>query len=187
MSRLTPLTPEELNPEQREVYDAISSGPRGNMGMVGPFGVYVRVPGVGNAVQNLGAAVRYGTALQENAKEVAICTVGAFYHAKFEFAAHAELARKAGVADPIIESLKRGEMPEFTREDEAAAHAVATALLSEHRLDDATYANARDKLGEAELIELVITIGYYTTVSMTLNAFQIPLRDGMADPFPDYD
>ena len=88
MSRLSPLTEADLNSEQRAVVDAIAAGPRGYRGMEGPFGVYVRVPGVGHEVQALGAAVRYGTGLAENVKEVAICTVGAFFHSRFEFAAH---------------------------------------------------------------------------------------------------
>ena len=109
MARLSPLQESNLTEQQRAVLDAIRSGPRGNMGLVGPFGVYVRAPGVGQAAQALGAAVRFNTAIAENVKEVAICTVGAFYQARFEFAAHAELARKAGVSQPIIEALRCGE------------------------------------------------------------------------------
>ena len=114
MSRLPELSEADLSTEQRAVFDAIQSGPRGNMGLVGPFGVYVRAPGVGHAAQNMGAAVRYNTELANNAKEVAICTVGTFYHARFEFAAHRVLAKQAGVADDIIESLRIGETPNFT-------------------------------------------------------------------------
>lgn len=186
MSRLPELTEQDLNAEQRAVFDAIQTGPRGNMGLVGPFGVYVRAPGVGNAAQNMGAAVRYKTELAENAKEVAICTVGSFFHAKFEFAAHSELAKKAGVADDIIESLRLGETPNFSRDDERVAHAIAKQLLNDHRISDATYAEAKSVLGEVQIIEVVATVGYYSLVSMTLNAFEIPLRADMADPFPDH-
>ena len=183
--RLPELTEENLSAAQRVVFDAIQSGPRGNMGSVGPFGVYVRAPGVGHAAQSMGAAVRFNTELAENAKEVAICTVGAFYHSKFEFAAHATLAKKAGVADDIVESLRRGEAPNFSRDDERVAHEVATQLLHDHRISDATYARALAVLGETQTIEVVTTVGYYVLVSMTLNAFQIPLREGMVDPFPE--
>jgi 4-carboxymuconolactone decarboxylase len=185
MSRLTPLTEADLTPEQREVLDAIQGGPRGNMGLVGPFGVYVRAPGVGNAAQALGAAVRYRTSLPENVKEVAICTVGAFFKAKFEFAAHAALAAKAGVDEAIVEALRVGRTPEFADEGEALAHHVAAALLRDHRVDDALYDKALSRFGEQGMTELAATIGYYCLVSMTLNLFQIPLRDDMTDPFPE--
>ena len=184
MPRLKPITESDLNAEQRAVFDAIQGGPRGNMGLVGPFAVYVRAPGVGNAAQALGAAVRFGTALEENVKEVAICTVGAHFHSKFEFAAHTTLAKKAGVAASIIESLRIGEIPEFSDEREQVAHEVAAQLLVNHRLSDELYAKAARILGDTQLIELVATVGYYSLVSLTLNTFEVPLREGMTDPFP---
>ncbi|MBT6275385.1 MAG: hypothetical protein HOI95_14765 [Chromatiales bacterium] len=136
MSRLSEISRDTLSNEQRAVLDAIESGPRGKMGLVGPFSVYVRAPSVGMAVQNLGAAVRFGTELPENAKEVGICTVGAFYHSKFEFAAHKALGKKAGVADDIIESIRVGAQPTFQRDDERVAYQVARQLLEQHRIGD---------------------------------------------------
>ena len=153
MSRLPELNEDDLNAEQRAVFDAIQGGPRGNMGLVGPFGVYVRAPGVGNAAQNMGAAVRFNTELAQNTKEVVICTVGHFFHAKFEFAAHSALAQKAGVAADIIESLRIGETPQFTRDDERVAHDIARQLLNDHRISDTTYAEARSVLGEVQIIQ----------------------------------
>lgn len=183
MARLKSITEADLDDAQRAVFDAIQGGPRGNMGLIGPFAVYVRAPGVGNAAQALGAAVRFGTALPENVKEVAICTVGAHFHSKFEFAAHTELAKKAGVAASIIESLRIGELPAIRDESERIAHEVAAQLLVNHRLSDELYAKAVRVLGETQLIELVATVGYYSLVSLTLNAFEVPLREGMTDPF----
>lgn len=185
MSRLQPLSETDLTPEQRTVFDAIQGGPRGNMGLVGPFGVYVRAPAVGYAAQALGAAVRFNSELPENVKEVAICTVGAFFQSRFEFAAHATLARKAGVADAVVEALRVGVSPEFEDERERVAHVITSKLLREHRVDDASYAEGEAALGEAQLVELVATIGYYCLVSLTLNMFQVPLREAMSDPFPD--
>ena len=188
MPRLTPITEADLDDAQRAVLEAIQQGPRGaGMGLTGPFGVYVRSPGVGDAAQNLGAAVRYRTELPENVKEVAICTVGAFYRARYEFAAHAALAAKAGVDATVIEALRTGATPEFADQREAVAHAVAGALLASHTVDDALYARGLEVLGETGMVELVMTVGYYCLVSLTLNAFRIPLREGMQDPFPEAD
>ena len=184
MSRLTPLSEDGLDPDQRAVLDAIAAGPRGSRGMVGPFGIYVRVPGVGHEVQALGAAVRYGTSLPENVKEVAICTVGAFFHSRFEFAAHGKLAREAGVPEAVVEALRTGAEPLFQSDDERTAHLITHDLLRHHRVDDARYAEGVAAFGETGMIELVATVGYYCLVSLTLNAFRVPLAEGMTDPFP---
>jgi 4-carboxymuconolactone decarboxylase len=37
--------------------------------------------------------------------------------------------------------------------------------------------------GEQGLVEMMATIGYYTTVSMTLNAFEVPVAEGVEPPF----
>jgi len=188
MSRLSELDLDALNAEQRALLAAIESGPRGarhgRLGPVGPFGVWLRSPVIGNAAQAFGAAVRFQTQLPENVKEVAICTVGAHYRAKFEFAVHGGLAIAAGVSDRAVEALRVGATPVLPDRAEALAHEVATALLQEHRLDDALYARARETFSESELVELVTIVGYYCQVSLTLNAFEVPLPAGAADPFP---
>jgi 4-carboxymuconolactone decarboxylase len=38
--------------------------------------------------------------------------------------------------------------------------------------------------GEQGAVELVTTIGYYCLISLTLNAFEVPLSADMADPWP---
>ena len=54
-----------------------------------------------------------------------------------------------------------------------------------HRIEAATYAAAEAAFGEEGLIELVTTIGYYCVVSLTLNAFEVPLPESWTDPFPE--
>ena len=189
--RLDEITPEDLTPAQAAVLDAIRGGPRAASGrgpkltgLVGPYGVWVRAPSVGIEAQALGAAVRFASSLPESVKEAAICTVGAYYGAKFEFAAHRILGLEAGLDPADLEALRVGDTPSFTG-DEATAHTVAAELLRDHRLSDATYAAATGAFGEAGLVELVTTVGYYCLISHTLNAFEIPLPADWDDPFPD--
>ena len=188
MSRLTPLEIGELSAEQREVYDAMQSGPRGvgrRLGLVGPFGVWVRSPKIGHAAQAFGAVARFETSLPERRKEIAICAVGAHYKAKFEFAAHGAMAVAAGVPEAVVDAIRRGEPPRFDDATDALTYHLTTELLRDHRIRDETYAEARDTFGESALIELVSIIGYYCLVSLTLNAFEVPLTATMHDPFPD--
>ena len=189
MSRLSPLNLDDLDADQHAVLEAIQRGPRGNrhgrIGLVGPFGVWVRAPKVGHAVQAFGGAVRFETALPERVKEVAICTVGAHHRAKFEFAAHRSLAIAAGVSEQVVEAIRCGTAPSFDDDRERLAHAVTRSLLETHGIDDGLYAQAMALFGEVGLIELVTIVGYYCLVSFTLNAFEIPLDTNMTDPFPD--
>ena len=189
MARLEDLTFDELNPEQRSVIEAINAGPRGGggrVGLIGPYGVWVRAPKVGMAIQALGGAARFDTSLPEAVKEIGICVVGAKHKAKFEFAAHARLAARAGIDADAIEAIRTGDQPRLEG-DQAVAHSVARQLMEDHRLKEETYREAVALWGESGIIELVSIIGYYVLVSLTLNAFEVPLVDGMSDPFPEID
>ncbi len=54
---------------------------------------------------------------------------------------------------------------------------MATALLAGGVLPGATYRAARERLGQGALTELVLWIGTYAQVSITLNAFDVPSEE----------
>lgn len=177
------IDPDRLSPEARAVHDAIVAGPRGKV--EGPLRIWLLSPGLADKAQALGAFCRYGTTLPPRLSELAIITTGAFWKAGFEWAVHAPIAEKAGVAPAIVEAIRTGAAPAFAAEDEAAVHAFATELHRDHVVSDATYARAVAALGLQGTVDLVGVLGYYTLISMTINAFAVPLPDGAADPFAD--
>ena len=93
-------------------------------------------------------------------------------------------ARKAGLSEAVIEALRKGITPDFDNPDERLIYNFCVQMVHTRHVDDDAYARARDVLGETQLVELVATIAYYTTVCITLNAFNVPLAEGMEDPFP---
>ena len=188
MTRLKPISVEDLTRAQRDVHDAIQNGPRGKdrqVGLVGPFGIWVRSPEIGMAIQNLGSVARFTQALPEDVKEVAICTVGAHFKAKFEFAAHRAFAIKAGVDETVLDAIQQEEKPQITDPGQLIAYRVAHQLLTAKRIDDQVYDQAINRFGESALIELVSIIGYYCLVSVTLNVFEVDVTGQMADPWPN--
>lgn len=185
-ARLPELDPAHLSRAQRELADAITSGPRRHSvsPVSGPFGVWMHAPHVGLPAQSLGATLRYGTALPEDVRELVICTVGGHFRSRFEFAAHSAMAFGAGIGTQVIEALRTGGTP--TLEGACAdAWAVTRALLDQHRIPDTLYARAVTRFGAAGMVELVSIVGYYSMICLTLNSFDVPLPDGMVDPFPD--
>jgi 4-carboxymuconolactone decarboxylase len=175
------LDPDRLTPAQRAVHDAIEAGPRGKV--EGPLRVWLHSPGLADHAQALGAFCRYGTTLSPKLSELAILTTGAFWKSGFEWAVHAPIGAEAGLSADVIEAIRLGQTPAFEHEDEAAVHAFAWELHAGHAVSDATYARAVGQLGVQGVVDLVGILGYYTLISMTINAFQVPLPDGAADPF----
>ena len=182
MSRLSPLTPAEMTPEQHDLYDGITASRAGALdllhedgSLVGPFNAFVHAPKLGRKLSSLGASLRFMTSIERRLTEVAICTVGAHWQSEFEFWAHAPMAIEHGVSESAVAALRAGETPTFELDDERVVHAVTSQLLLHRRVDDETFAAAEGLLGEAGMVELAALVGYYCLISMTLNLFEVPL------------
>jgi nitroreductase len=78
------------------------------------------------------------------------------------------------VSEPAIEAIGRGHRPALDDPACAAAHDVAHDLVHRRRLEPATFARAREALGERALVEVVTAIGFYQLVSGVLESFQPP-------------
>jgi 4-carboxymuconolactone decarboxylase len=184
MTRLRRLTRPELSEAQAAVWDSITDS-RGtgvqlieDGALLGPFNAFVHVPELGRRLSSLGALLRFRTSIDRRLSEIAICTVGAHWRSEFEFWAHAPMALEHGVAQDVVDALRDGRTPAFERDDERIVHAVAHQLLTDRRVDAATYAVAERLLGETGMIELAALVGYYCTISMILNLFEVPLPAG---------
>jgi 4-carboxymuconolactone decarboxylase len=182
MSRLPELHYEEMSAEQRRVHDEIAAGPRGRV--EGPLKAWLHAPGLADPAQKLGAYARFKSSLPPEFSELAILVTARVWRANFEWYAHARLARAAGIAEPVIEAIRAGAEPELVGPRARAVYAVARELHGNRALSDATYAEALTALGTEGLVDLVGILGYYTLVSMTLNAFDVPTPDG-SRPFAD--
>ena len=182
MSRIPLFPTDDTTAAQRAVYDAVVAGPRGKV--EGPLRAALHNPELAERWQQLGAILRYGTSLTPRLSELAILVTARETDAQFEWYAHEKHALAGGLDPTIIDSIRRGERPAFTRDDEAAVFDFARELHRDHRVSEPTYQRAFALLGTTALVELTGLIGYYTMVAMTLNAHEIPLPAGVEAPLP---
>ena len=193
MTRLTPLTRDDLADDGRTLWDnMIDTRGRGGLDIVGPdgsllgpFNAFLHAPDLGRRLLALGGQVRFKTSLERRLSEIAICTTGAYWQSEFEFFAHGPMAIEHGIDPAVIEALRAGETPTFERDDERTVHDVTMQLLENHRVDADTYARAVELLGEQGMVELASTVGYYCLISLTLNLFAVGLPDGATPSWPD--
>jgi 4-carboxymuconolactone decarboxylase len=188
MSRLKPLEPAEMTAEQLEYHERIMARPifknlAKDSPLEGPYNAWIRSPGLIRTLWPFAQYVRDDGVLDTRLVELAIITVGRVWSAEFEFAVHAKYAVNAGITPEIVEAIRRNEPPPFEKDDEAAVHRFAEELTSGYRVEDETYQAAREQVGEQGLVELIGVMGLYVMVCMTLNAFEVPLMEGMEKPF----
>ena len=177
--RIHPPDPLQLDTAQRKVYDEIVAGPRGEV--VGPLGVWLRRPELADRAQRLGEYARYGTSLPPVLSELAILVVARTWGSEFEWLVHKPIALAAGVSPDAVEAIRCGGTPLLEDPAQSAVYAFCDALLREHHVDDPVYADAVGALGETGVVDLVGILGYYSLISMTINAFRVPPPEG-AEP-----
>lgn len=184
--RLPRLTPDRLDDAQRELHAAITGGPRSSGrqtfslaaadgSLVGPFGLMLHAPHLGQPLQQLGAAVRYLTSFTDREREIAILTAASQLDSDFEWWAHTRIGRSVGLSDEELDGIRSGGFGQRADVDrvEAAVHETVRLLAAREAWDDPTYAGLVTVLGEERLMELVVLTGYYATLALMLDVFRV--------------
>jgi 4-carboxymuconolactone decarboxylase len=172
-----------MSVEQKSVVQEIVSGPHARV--VGPYHAWLQSPELARRARNLSEFIRFKSSLPPRLSELGILIAGRFWKADFEYYAHAILAKKAGLADNIISDIAAKKRPTFENRDEQVVYDLCMELLETRRVSDQHFDVAVKMLGHTAVVELVATVGYYSMVSLTLNAFEVPLPPGELSPFPD--
>ena len=177
MPRLPEITRREQVPEdQRHHFDSIMAS-RG--AITGPYVFLLHTPDMAARIAHTLGYSRFETSLNVEVKELAICTVARELDCTYEWAAHEDEARNAGVREEAISAIRGGVAPEGLTPDEAQVVTYAQALLrSPHRVDQAAFEALRERLGDAHLVELTATIGAYVMLACCLNAADVPPPEG---------
>lgn len=180
--RTAPLDPAGLDDERAALHARIATGPRKTQARVplvdegdrllGPFGVMLFSPRIGDAVQQVGAALRFDDDLPPRLREIAVLAVAVHHGSAFEWAAHEGLGRETGLSAGHLQALLDGGVPDGLEETEQAGLQVVRTLLSSHDLDDDHYATAVGTLGRDTLAALVWLTGYYAMLANALAVFR---------------
>lgn len=181
--RLALLAAGELDEPQRGLYDAITGGPRASQAgtvpitdetgrLVGPFAVMLLAPEVGDAMQQVGAKIRFATTLTGRERELAILSVAGVLRCDFERLAHEPAARKQDLTQEQLNAALSGHVPDGLTGDEALVCRLARVMTAERNLSDADYAEALAALGNQRLAELTYLVGYYSALALSLAVFR---------------
>ena len=165
--RLRPLARDEMTAEQRRVADAVLTGPRG--GLRGPFPVLLRKPKLAESARRLSDCIRYDNVLPPPLRELVIIIVARHWDAHYAWFAHSKIALDEGLDAAIVDAIAQGEEPDGLGIDEKIVYDFSRELLNKNDVSDATFEAALARFGEAGVVDLSATIGFYCFVSVTLN------------------
>ena len=170
MARMRSLEREDLAAEHQHIYDDIAS----SRGRVQPnFKVLLNNPLATARMAALGGYVRFETPLSPRVKMLAVLATAREFDGDYVWTANLPQARDAGVDEATIQAIRERRAPRGLMPEDAVIVQFMLELLRQHRITDATFQAVQQKLGDAGVIDLLILIGYYGSLSHSLSALEV--------------
>jgi 4-carboxymuconolactone decarboxylase len=166
--------------------EAGGAGPAGGVGAGGPnlWTVYVHLPEILGPLRQLHEQSHVNPRISQKLIHFIIMIVARHWTNDI-WTAHEDDSIREGLGRDTVKAIEEGRHPEHMTEDEAAAYDFCTELLQNKRVSDATYARAVAVLGEESVVQMTVTAGLYTYLSMAVNmAYPESAKSGRLPPFP---
>ncbi len=161
---------ESLAPEHQEVYDAIVKS-RGEVR--GCFPALLHVPTIADHTASLGGYLRFDGKLEPKVRALAALTTSRELDCIHEWAAGVRNAERNRISPDTLRAVHQRQSTTGLPPDEGEIVDYVRAVLHSHRVNEKAFQSMLTRLGVAGLVELTATIGYYSMISCTLNAFEL--------------
>ena len=148
----------------------------------GPFALMLRSPEVMLRAAAMGEYLRYRTSLPRALNEMIILLTARHWSQQFEWHIHQPAALSAGLSETVVDAISEGRRPAKMSTDEAVVYDFTTELLRQQNVGDDAYARARDRFGEAGVIDMIGVAGYYSFLSMMMNTARTAVPADSAVP-----
>jgi 4-carboxymuconolactone decarboxylase len=183
--RLPPIPPDQMTDAQRLAADEFAAN-RGTE-VFGPFVPLLRSPEVMLRMMAMGDYLRFRSTLPRKLNEFVVLITARAWTQEYEWYVHHPAALSAGLSPQVAQAIADGRRPEGMSEDEEIVYDFCTELHGRGRVSDRTYGRAVARFGEQATIDMISSAGYYTFLSMVMNAARTSLPPDAAPvlaPFP---
>lgn len=148
----------------------------------GPYNALLRSPEMARRCFDFLDYLRFKTSVSKRLNELAILIQARIANAQYEWWAHAPIAQRAGLSVDVIEQLRQCKKPQDMQADESLVYDYCVQLTLNHRVSDDLWQRAIAEMGEQAVVDLTVVSGTYVMVSMLLNATQVEIPHGGAEP-----
>ncbi|HEY1506149.1 MAG TPA: carboxymuconolactone decarboxylase family protein [Stellaceae bacterium] len=171
-SRIREIPPEQLTAPQKAAIEAVIGG-RGRI--PGPYKIWLHSPILMQRLERLGTFLVKESSLTPREQELAILCIARHWHGNFVFTVHSRIAREQGFADSVIADIQAGRVPNLSDRREASVVEIALTAPDADPASDAIFARAVTALGEEGLADLLVYLGYYSTVAIAMKLHRVPV------------
>lgn len=115
--------------------------------------------------------------LPERDREIVILRVAVRWNSNYEWAQHCNLAISIGMTEADLHAVAKGPTDPHWTPLEAALLRASDEVLERQPISDANWATLIASYSEAQLVDLMMTLGEFSLVAMMLTSFRIPMED----------
>ena len=177
MARVPYVSRDDLDSEGQQIYDQIRQDR--NTAEVGlQFRALLNNPQAAGYLTSMGAQLRFQSSIPENLKELTIILVSREWNSDIEWTGHAVLASRAGVSEASIESIRTRQTADGLTGQEATITRFVLEMLQNKDVSDETYAAAQNILGNRGVVDLTLTVAYYSALALAQIALKLEMEPG---------
>jgi len=167
-----PLVEERDHPELAESIVKIK-GARGGR-LINIYRLMLHSPALANAWFDLNQAVRYGTEIDGQSRELAVIRVAVLNDVEYVQRAHGPAyALKEGLTPEQVTALANWQASNLFSDQQRALLAYTDAMTREIDVADAVFAEVRKYFTERQTVELTMLIGAYNMLTRFLKALKV--------------
>lgn len=170
-----PLIEEKDHPELAAAIAKIK-GARGGR-LINIYRLMLHSPALANAWFDLNQAVRYGTEIDGQSREIAVIRVAILNNVEYVQRAHGPAyALKEGLTPAQVAAISDWQPSKLFNEPQRALLAYTDAMTREIKVPDAVFAELRKHFSQRQTVELTMLIGAYNMLTRFLQALEVDLE-----------
>ena len=167
-----PLLEEKNHPELAETIARIK-GARGGR-LINIYRLMLHSPALANAWFDLNQAVRYGTEIDGQSRELAVIRVAILNDVEYVQRAHGPAyALKEGLTPEQVAAVANWRPSKLFSEPQRALLAYTDAMTRDIDVPDDVFGDVRKYFSERQAVELTMLIGAYNMLTRFLKALQV--------------
>ncbi len=167
-----PLIEEKDHPELSELIAKIR-GARGGR-LINIYRLMLHSPALASAWFDLNQAVRYGTEIDGQCRELAVIRVAILNNVEYVIRAHGPAyALKEGLTPAQVEALADWSASSLFTDKQRALLAYVDAMTRDIDVTDALFAEVRKHFSERQTVELTMLISAYNMLTRFLKALKV--------------
>jgi len=167
-----PLVEEKEHPELSELIAKIK-GARGGR-LINIYRLMLHSPALASAWFDLNQAVRYGTEIDGQCRELAVIRVAILNNVEYVIRAHGPAyALKEGLTPEQVAALSDWQPSNLFDEKQRALLAYTEAVTRDIDVPDTVFAEVRQHFSERQVVELTMLIGAYNMLTRFLKALKV--------------